>query len=87
MGGFECLVDVIARHDLGCILGSGLESSTDFVEGYLQEVWAVFGIILFPEFYNLGLNSLCSVTFKRFSVLFMSNVDFVEMGCLMKVGT
>ena len=88
MGGFDGLLDVAARHDIGCILGSGLESSTDFGKGYLQEVGVVFGVIPFLGFDNPGLNSLCSVALKRFSVLFMSSVvDFVEMGCLTKADT
>ena len=87
MGGFDCLVDVTARHDIVCILGSGLESSTNFVKRYLQEVGAVFGIIPFLGFDNLGLNYLHGVACKRFLVLIILSVDFIDTGCLIEVGT
>ena len=86
MRGLECLVDVTARHDLGCILGSGLESSSNFVKRDLQEVGAVFFIIPFLGCDSKVLNCLRRVACKRFLVLFILSVDVVDMGCLMEVG-
>ena len=55
-----CLSNVTTSHDLRCILGSGIESASDFLKGNIEEEGLILPVV--PSFGNqkgglgLGLN-------------------------------